>query len=158
MPKLPANKPPAFQFYPDKWLSDQKVTLMSPAGEGNYIRLLCYSWEEGSIPADRSAIVKLCKGIDGPEIDEALSCFVKSKKDGRLINKRLEKERNKLETNRKLKQRAGLDGARKRWQTHSTPISSAIAKNSSSSSSSSSTAVLNPLPPLRKGGRKYQGK
>jgi len=116
---------------------------MSMAGEGVYVHLLCYCWREGSIPADRSAIAVLCKGYNGPGIDEALTCFVPSRKCGRLINRRVESERRKQENFRKLKQIAGLDGARKRWHTHSTPIPSAIAKNSSSSLSSSSTSNKN---------------
>jgi len=152
------NGSPAFQFYPADWLSDERVISMSMAGEGVYVHLLCYCWREGSIPADRSAIVVLCKGYNGPGIDEALTCFVPSRKCGRLINRRVESERRKQENFRKLKQIAGLDGARKRWHTHSTPIPSAMAKNSSSSSTSSSISILTPLPPLRKGGRKYQRK
>jgi len=137
------NGSPAFQFYPADWLSDERVISMSMAGEGVYVHLLCYCWREGSIPADRSAIVVLCKGYNGPGIDEALTCFVPSRKCGRLINRRVESERRKQENFRKLKQIAGLDGARKRWHTHSTPIPSAIAKNSSSSSSSSSSSNKN---------------
>jgi hypothetical protein len=127
---------------------------MSIAGEGVYIHLLCYCWREGSIPADRSAIALLCKGYNGRGIDEALSCFAKSKKSERLINKRIELERKRQGIFRKLKQAAGLRGAQSRWQAHGTAILLPMAKNGSSSSSSSS--ILTPLPPLRKGGRKYQ--
>jgi len=153
------NGSPAFQFYPADWLSDEKVISMSMAGEGVYVHLLCYCWREGSIPADRSAIGLLCKGYNGPGIDEALTCFVPSRKRGRLINKRVESERRKQESFRKLKQDAGLRGAESRWHPHGNRISSAMANDGSSSLSSSSTSVLNPPnPPLRKGGRKYQRK
>jgi len=153
------NGSPAFQFYPADWLSDEKVISMSMAGEGVYVHLLCYCWREGSIPADRSAIGLLCKGYNGPGIDEALTCFVPSRKRGRLINKRVESERRKQENFRKLKQDAGLRGAESRWHPHGNRIPSAMANDGSSSLSSSSTSVLNPPnPPLRKGGRKYQRK
>jgi uncharacterized protein YdaU (DUF1376 family) len=139
------NGSPSFQFYPADWISDEKVIAMSMAGEGCYIRLLSHCWREGSIPADRSAIVLLCKGYDGPGIDEALTCFVPSRKHGRLINKRAELERKKQENFRKLKQDAGLRGANSRWHPHGNRIPSAMANDgsSSSSSSSSSTSIKN---------------
>jgi len=34
-------KRPAFQFYPDSWLSSMDITLMTIAEEGAYHRLLC---------------------------------------------------------------------------------------------------------------------
>ena len=39
------GKSPAFQFYPNDWLSSPRITMMSPAEEGAYIRLLCYDWQ-----------------------------------------------------------------------------------------------------------------
>jgi len=129
------NDFPSFPFYAADWLADEKVQMMSMAGEGCYIRLLAYQWREGSIPADRSAIALLCKANDGSAIDEALAHFQQlSRNPGRLINKRLERERKKLEDFRKAKQMAGLAGADSRWHGHNSPL----AKNASSSSSSSS--------------------
>jgi uncharacterized phage protein (TIGR02220 family) len=144
------NNPPAFRFYPADWLADAKVQAMSLEAEGIYIRLLCYCWREGSIPADRQAIAKLCKGYNGPAIDEAISCFVSMKKNGkksdRLINKRLEVERKKQIEFRQSMKKAGIDGANKRWGRHSQAMSTGnsqakerpMAKNSSSLSLSSS--------------------
>jgi uncharacterized protein YdaU (DUF1376 family) len=129
------NDFPSFPFYAADWLADERVQTMSMAGEGCYIRLLAYQWREGSIPADRSAIVLLCKANDSSAIDEALAHFQQvSRNPSRLINKRLEKERKKLEDFRKAKQIAGLAGADRRWHSHNSPL----AKNASSSSSSSS--------------------
>ena len=45
-------KTPAFQFYPNDYLSDTNVMLMTAEQEGHYIRLLCICWKDGSIPAD----------------------------------------------------------------------------------------------------------
>lgn len=151
------NGSPAFQFYPADWLSDEKVISMSIEGEGCYIRLLCYCWREGSIPADRSAIALLCKGYNGPGIDEALTCFSPSRKKGRLINKRIEAERKKQELFRKSKQDAGLRGADKRWHSYGSANVLPMAKDSSLSLSSSSPSINPPLPPL-KGGRKFLSK
>lgn len=127
------NDFPSFPFFAADWLSDEKVQTMSMAGEGCYIRLLAYQWREGSIPADRSAIVLLCKANDGSAIDEALAHFQQlSRHPDRLINLRLERERKKLESFRKAKQIAGLKGADNRWHSHNLPLT----KNGSSSSSS----------------------
>lgn len=128
---------PSFPFYAADWLADEKVQVMSMAGEGAYIHLLAICWREGSIPADRSAIVQLCKGQDGSAIDEALLCFRPApRKLGRLINKRLEEERRKLENFHKSKKMAGLHGAAKRWHSHTSAMVLPIAKDGSSSSSS----------------------
>ena len=40
------GRPPAFQFYPNDWLSSPTILLMTPAQEGAYIRLLCYCWSD----------------------------------------------------------------------------------------------------------------
>ncbi|GEM_PF-2957373 len=42
----------AFQYYPNDWLRTSNITLMTPAQEVTYIRLLCYIWInfDGSIP------------------------------------------------------------------------------------------------------------
>jgi hypothetical protein len=128
---------PYFPFYPSDWLSDEKIQSMSMEGEGVYIHLLAIEWREGSIPADRSAIVMLCKGRDSSAIEEALTCFrPHPRKIGRLFNKRLEEERKKLSNFRKSKKIAGLKGANKRWHSHDLPL----AKNASSSSSSPSSS------------------
>jgi uncharacterized protein YdaU (DUF1376 family) len=52
-------KAPAFQFYPADWLSSQRVQMMTLEEEGAYIRLLCYCWNHGSIPADPAQIARL---------------------------------------------------------------------------------------------------
>lgn len=125
-----------FPFFPADYLGDEKVKLMSLTAEGAYLRLLCHQWAEGSIPANRSAIVLLCKNHDGPHIDEVLSCFFPSGKPDRLINPRLDRERRKLIKAYNSKKKAGLHGAKKRWQTHSTTNGKPIAKDGYSDSDS----------------------
>ena len=128
---------PYFPFYPADFMSDERVQVMSMEGKGVYIHLLSVEWREGSIPADRSAIVLLCKGQDGPHIDEAILCFRKHpRKPGRLYNHRLDIERRKLDEYKKSKQIAGLHGADKRWHNHPPIIGLPLAKNDSTQSSS----------------------
>jgi hypothetical protein len=142
---------PYFPFYASDWLGDEKVQLMSLAAEGAYIHLLSIQWREGSIPADRSAIVLLCKGQDGPHIDEVIPCFRKApRKPGRLYNPRLESERKKLEGYRKAKKTAGIMGAEKRWHSHDSAIDLPLIKNGSSSLSSYKKEENKNSPPGRK--------
>ena len=141
---------PAFQFYPADYLADAKVQTMSIEGEGCYFRLLCYCWREGSIPSDRAAIVRLCKGYDGPGIDEAMALFVRGDKRGTLVHRRLDKERKRQEALSKAMQEAGLRGAIKRWKLDGLAIEKPMAKNGSSLSPSPSS--LNPPTPFEKGG------
>jgi uncharacterized protein YdaU (DUF1376 family) len=54
-----SNKSPAFQFYPQDYLSSARVAEMSLEEEGAYIRLLCYCWTTGSIPADPERCARL---------------------------------------------------------------------------------------------------
>jgi len=108
-------KSPAFQFYPADYLADAKVQALSIEGEGCYFRLLCYCWREGFIPADRGRLSRLCKGYDGPGIDEAVSMFRKGRKRGTLIHGRLEQERQAQAARTRLMKESGSHGAEKRW-------------------------------------------
>lgn len=146
-------KSPSFQFYPADYLADAKVQALSIEGEGCYIRLMSYCWREGSIPSDRVAIAKLCKGYDGPGIDEALSLFVRGEKRGTLVHKRIDKERKLQQERSKFLSERGLSGALKRWHKDGVAINRPMLKNGSSSSSS--TSVVEDPPTPRKRGRKY---
>jgi len=145
---------PAFQFYPADYLADAKVQALSIEGEGCYFRLLCYCWREGFIPSNRVAIARLCKGYDGPGLDEAIAMFVRGEKRGQFIHRRLNKERKRQEEHSKLMKESGFRGAIKRWKLDSQAIKRLMASDSSSSSSS----ILNPPTPFLKGGRKFKSK
>ena len=146
------NKPPAFQFYPADFISDENVVLMNNQEVGCYIKLLCFCWKQGSIPNDMRKIAKLCnenETVMAQLWDSLKSCFNKNN-NGRLCNPRLEKERKKQITFRKERSESGQKGAINRWNKNKIkdkkPNSSAIAKplaepmaNDGSSSSSSSS-------------------
>lgn len=145
---------PAFQFYPADYLADMRVRMLSWAGRGLYMDLLCYCWREGYIPADSSAIAQLSGCHDSAIIESCLALFEPSE-NGRLIHPRLEKEREKQAEYSKGRVEAGHKGAKKRWGqqvqddkkwlSHSSANGSAtvlpLAKNGSSSSTSSSEVV-----------------
>lgn len=138
------HHPPAFLFYPADYLADAAVQSMSISGEGCYIRLMSFCWREGFIPSDRDAIVRLCKGYDGPGIEEAISCFSVTRKKQQLTHKRLELERYKQINNHKVNRDNGKEGAEKRWRGHSQAIATPMAIDGSSSSLSSSSSISNP--------------
>lgn len=124
------NAPPAFQFYPDDFIGG--TVDLSPEDCGSYIRLLCYQWGRGQIPADRVAIARVC-GCQPSE--EVMAKFPDRK------NARLERERQKQIEYKASQSNSGKVGAEKRWGRHSEPIVSpmanGMAKNSSPSPSPS---------------------
>jgi uncharacterized protein YdaU (DUF1376 family) len=157
-------KSPAFQFYPADFLNDENVVLMTNQEIGCYVKLICYCWREGSIPADVSKIAKLC-GEDGSAMAQLWlsikSCFSSAKNDDtRLVHPRLEEERKKQAEFKKDRISAGKKGAKTRWLkglegdgsaigqpslSHSLSIGEPMAKHSSLSSSSSLSSIDNTL-------------
>lgn len=97
------ERSPAFQFYPNDWLSSTVIATMTPAEEGAYIRLMCYAWndEHCSIPDDDEVLAKLSRLGEGwfkGGSQMVRRCFVPDVNNpGRLVNKRLLKEREKQE-------------------------------------------------------------
>jgi uncharacterized protein YdaU (DUF1376 family) len=153
-------KSPSFQFYPADFLSDENVVMMSNRELGCYMKLMCYCWREGSIPADMNKIARLC-GEDGSAMADlwtAISgCFDTAENDAsRLVHFRLEKERNKQTEYKKERSDSGRKGAESRWGKASKANGSAIAQPlaepmandglSSSSSSSTSENIDKPKP------------
>jgi len=114
------NRAPAFQFYPDDWLSSPKISTMTPAEEGAYIRLLSYSWNDPdcTIPDDDTSLAMLSRLGEGwlnGSGNKLRACFVPHpKKTGRLFNVRLMKERKKQEDWRKKSQQGGKRSAESR--------------------------------------------
>lgn len=112
------GKPPAFQFYPDSWLSSQDIMLMSPAEEGAYIRLLAISWlsEDCGLPDDDDVLSRLSRL--GEAWFKGGSTVLRNKfekRDGRLYNLRLLEERKKQEEWRVKSSEGGKKSAKLRW-------------------------------------------
>lgn len=105
---------PAFQFYPQDFISDIKVKLMSPEAVGAYIFLLCHDWIETGIPDDEEALAILSGMRERwPEVSlTVLKCFVKNGE--KLFNPRLEEERQKQQEHREKKSAAGKASAKSR--------------------------------------------
>lgn len=113
-------KYPYFQFYPQDWLSDPKVTQLSFEEQGIYFRLLCLMWslgEDCSIPDDDKFICRILSMTPG-KWKKAKSVLIEGHlpvffiENNRIFNKRLEKERKKLEEFSKIQS----EKAQKRWE------------------------------------------
>lgn len=110
------KKSPAFQFYPEDWLTDRDVIFMTPAQEGAYLRLICYCWidNDNSIPDDDDQLSALCR------IDKGALRVVKAKfiqhptKDGFLTHSRLQKEAEKQRVWREKSAKGGKASSKKR--------------------------------------------
>lgn len=147
------NKSPAFQLYPSEFLSDENVVMMTNQEVGCYIKLLCYCWQEKSIPSDIKKIAKLCKEDDPTMAQLWLSlssCFSPAIATAdRLINPRLERERKKQEEFKKERSESGKKGAEARYGKAEKSSSSAIAQVSgepmANDSSLSPSPFLSPI-------------
>jgi len=86
---------PSFQFYPQDFLASDSVAQMTPEEVGLYILLLCRAWVGPGLPTDIARVARLV-GVP-EERFRALwcgplgTCF--EERDGRLVNPRMERER-----------------------------------------------------------------
>lgn len=110
----------AFLMHPNDWLSSTKISLMTPAQEGAYIRLLCHAWNDPdcSLPDDDTQLAMLSRMGEGwLKGGSALvrSCFEPHPtKPGRLHNKRLTAERAKCNSWSEKSRLGGLKSAESR--------------------------------------------
>lgn len=148
------EKSPAFQFYPSDWLGDAKVRAMTTEARGAYIDLLCYCWQEQSLPLDLPTIARMvsvsASAFETRVWPQIAPCFMRY--HGRFRHRRLDQERAKQAVFHAERRAAGQRGAANRWGrlSHGSANGSAIllpmAKNASSSSSSVQVQEP-PLPP-----------
>jgi uncharacterized protein YdaU (DUF1376 family) len=151
------NKSPAFQFYPQDYLSSARVAEMTLEEEGVYIRLLCYCWSSGSIPADSERCARLAgKGCSIEVVTTVQRSFNEDPADPeRLVHDRLDIERNKQNERREQASMAGRLSGKSRAEKANqnknpakTPQSNGrstdvqLNGNTSSSSSSSTSTSL----------------
>lgn len=114
------NQPPAFQFYADDFIGG--TVDFSAKEVGHYMRLLCYQWSHGSIPADDERRLNLICG--GKPSSNVRAKFPKV--DSVWVNSRMETERKKQQDFREERSKSGLIGADKRWHSHGSANGTAI--------------------------------
>lgn len=145
-----SNKSPAFQFYPNDWLSAPEIVLMTPAEEGAYFRLLCYAWMNDGLPDDDeqlAALSRLGEGWSKGGSTKVRPCFVL--RDGRLHSPRLDQERQKQELWRQKSSQGGKASANARWGSEKKNLPEGkggyeMVEPKCNSSSSSSSSIFSP--------------
>jgi uncharacterized protein YdaU (DUF1376 family) len=143
------GKAPAFQFYPNDFLSDANVICMSLQERGAYITLICVCWQQGTLPTNIDQLARFCGTPIAvfrklwPAVEK---CFKVSGE--RLTHPRLERERKKQREFRKLQSDKGKASAASRKATTvepglnhgSPPVAPRLQPKPNSSSSSSSSS------------------
>lgn len=139
------NQSPAFQFYPNDFLSDPNTLIMSAEEIGVYWLLICICWKENGLPKEIKKLSRLArvqeKKFSRMWNDSISVCFYFDEETQAYRNERLDKEQLKQGLNSEKRKQA----ADKRWcktdanamQVHS----KTDAKQCLSSSTSSSTSI-----------------
>ena len=111
---------PCFLFWPKDWLSNLKVAAMPLAAQGAYIRLLCYCWENGSVPSDVPCLARLIgeeRSVVEDLRESLLSVFENHpSRPGHWRQAKLERVRRDAQARRAKKSAAGKKGAAARWR------------------------------------------
>lgn len=148
---------PAFQFYPNDWLSSAKVTLMSLEQQGAYMRLLAFDWTGNGIPDDDEELAGLSLMRQGWFKGGSVlvrRCFgPHPTRPGFLTNPRLQTEREKQEKWRKKSSDGGLKSAQCRALQKQVKGGAGVVQPKVNSSSSSSIYTT---PTPSKGEREFE--
>lgn len=134
------NNPPAFQFYPKDFLSDEKVISMTMEERGVYTTMLCMCWIEDGLEIGSRVVEGWFN-----QYPSVARCFYE--KDGKFRNKRLDEERRK----QVLWHDKSVKGGRKSAETRrlrkggSTKGQPKVNQRSTLPSSSSSSSSIIPL-------------
>lgn len=115
---MSTKKDPAFLFYATAWLQSRDVNSMTLEQQGAYVRLLCFAWLHGSIPADHDELCNIL-GLGGDRVafDRIWSRLSRrwSKmpgNPGELINQRQEQERAERKAKAEEMRQRGAAGGR----------------------------------------------
>ncbi len=109
---LKLSKSPAFQIYPEAFMSDFDVQNMNMEEVGVYTYLLFADWLEGGLPDDLTVVEgwlkHRCTTVDSLKKPWAKFTVIK---DGRRFNKRLDQEREKQQLWREKSSEGGKKSA-----------------------------------------------
>lgn len=163
------EKAPAYQHYPKDWQSDEAVKLMTWEQRGIYRELLDHQWLEGSIPGDVALLAAMLR-VPLARFKKAIWPLIASKftpvdNDGsRLIQLRLERQRDNQEEFIQGKKIAGSKGGKERARRHAEAkqrasnalalldsASSKTVAGSKPASASASATEDPPIPPAARG-------
>jgi uncharacterized protein YdaU (DUF1376 family) len=136
------NKPPAFQFYVNDWLSSPHTRAMSLAQRGAYIDLLALSWPDGvdaSLPLWRLLGCASEQEWDAMK-EPVLNLF--SPDSGRLFHKKLSHQRKQLAAYHRSQSAKAKKGADARWHKPGKELAMPEDASSSSTATASLTATV----------------
>jgi uncharacterized protein YdaU (DUF1376 family) len=115
------DRTPYFAFFAADFLVG--TAMMTLPERGAYITLLAYQWEHGSIPGDDIAALGRLFGTSKTKeirsVFRAISGKFERTSNGEWRNKRLERERLRMDRMRQKNAENGRSGAEKRWRGHS---------------------------------------
>lgn len=144
---------PYLNFYPSDYIGDGDVQLCTTAQEGIYIRLLSFAWLEGSLPCDVDQVLLICKrDARRQDVKHVMDTFFTPSGE-RLINIRLEVERQLAAARTDKAALAGRASGKKRelkrqlkLNASSNLVDENTAKNPTQSQPSKAKAILPPNP------------
>jgi len=114
---------PWFKFFPRDFLASEAVTLMTLAERGALITLMCFAWNDGSLPADNAKLARLCRVTDEEFTDVWPALKPSFQKQGkRLVHPGLEHERREALKRKERLSAAGKKGADTRWGDNSNGV------------------------------------
>lgn len=121
--RLPAAAIRAFLFETAAWRGSRRVQQMTFAERGMYLELLVEQWEHGAVPATAGE----CAALLGGDVDEwrdawpkLAACFEVRKRDGRLANARLARDRREREEYYASQRENGRRGGKALWNKQKT--------------------------------------
>ena len=128
---------------------DDKVAVMNLEQIGTYIKLMCFCWNNDGLPSDKEELKNMCGNPGSWEViwRKVGKCFYEN--NGKLYNKRLEKERMKQQAWREKSKLGGEKSAesRRKLKGGSTTVATKIKpKGKPPSSSSSSSPITSSIP------------
>ena len=135
------NKPPAFQFYVNDWLSSPHTRAMSLAQRGAYIDLLALSWPDGvdaTLPLWRLLGCASEQEWDAMK-EPVLNLF--SADSDRLFHKKLSDQRKQLAAYHRNQSAKAKKGADARWHKPGKDLAMPEDASSSSTATASLTAT-----------------
>lgn len=104
-------------WYPQDYLSDAKTQGLSLEQHGAYMLLLMLEWLDGPLPAEPERLRRMLRASDEEfaRVWPVVEGLFAKDSQGRLVNRRLERERKAMAAFYEQKRRAAEAGAAARW-------------------------------------------
>lgn len=130
--------PPDMPVFPNDWLSSTAITLMTPAEEGAYWRLLCHAWSDPTCsipkcPVSLAALSRLGEAWATGGGAKIMACFeVDPERPDRVFNVKQRAIRDKQLKRIETAKAKASDAANARWNKKSSSSAQAMLEHSAS--------------------------